>query len=327
MTNSFAGRKIILLCPTFYQYRNIIKSEIENMGGEVYAFDERPQKSSLFKVLLRLGFERLTGLAIDNYYNTIITNLEQEDVTDIFIVNAEAVNVSIINRMRSKFFKAKFTLYMWDSVKNKNKVKNIVDLFDEVYSFDPSDCESDSRFKFEPLFYGHEYANEKANYHEDIEFSFIGSIHSDRVNIVFNVLESIGDGFVYLFSPSKLFTLLKCITGKDRLRYLTNVKYQKMSIQEVSDIFSRSKCVLDINHPNQNGLTMRTFEVLGAGKKLITTNENIKSYDFYNKKQVLIIDRNNVSKSDVNAFINSDVHDYVVMDKYRIDNWIKRILA
>ena len=42
--------------------------------------------------------------------------------------------------------------------------------------------------------------------------------------------------------------------------------------------------VLDINHLDQSGLTIRTFEALGAGKKIITTNSEIKKYPFYIKQ-------------------------------------------
>jgi hypothetical protein len=56
---------------------------------------------------------------------------------------------------------------------------------------------------------------------------------------------------------------------------------------------SSCQAVLDIHHPGQSGLTMRTFEVLASGKKLITTNENVRNHDFYDPTLISIIDRNN----------------------------------
>ena len=49
-----------------------------------------------------------------------------------------------------------------------------------------------------------------------------------------------------------------------------------MKINDIVSLYKESEVILDINHPGQNGLTMRTFEALGAGKKLITTNTEIK---------------------------------------------------
>ena len=47
--------------------------------------------------------------------------------------------------------------------------------------------------------------------------------------------------------------------------------------------FNMKDChaVLDIEHPKQVGLTMRTFEVLASGRKLITTNRSIINHEFY----------------------------------------------
>jgi len=47
------------------------------------------------------------------------------------------------------------------------------------------------------------------------------------------------------------------------------------------DIIKNFKTIIDIERPLQKGLTMRTIEMLGTNKKIITTNN------------IFIIDRNN----------------------------------
>lgn len=49
------GRKILLLCPKFYDYANIINNGLIDLGAEVYYYDERPSNSFLFKLFLRLN--------------------------------------------------------------------------------------------------------------------------------------------------------------------------------------------------------------------------------------------------------------------------------
>jgi len=56
---------------------------------------------------------------------------------------------------------------------------------------------------------------------------------------------------------------------------------------------TKSKCVVDIHSPHQSGLTMRAIEALGAKRRLITTNNNVKCYDFFDDKNVLIFNMNN----------------------------------
>ena len=57
----------------------------------------------------------------------------------------------------------------------------------------------------------------------------------------------------------------------------------------MDEIVTNSKCVLDSAQANQNGLTIRVIEMLGAKKKIITTNEDVVNYDFYRPKMFMYI--------------------------------------
>jgi hypothetical protein len=64
-----------------------------------------------------------------------------------------------------------------------------------------------------------------------------------------------------------------------------------MSAETISQHYNESAAILDIEHPNQSGLTMRTFEVIASGKKLVTTNKKIVEHDFYEPARICVIDR------------------------------------
>ncbi|MTD01286.1 hypothetical protein GKS16_03215 [Streptococcus uberis] len=67
---------------------------------------------------------------------------------------------------------------------------------------------------------------------------------------------------------------------------------------------------------------MRTIEMLGMNKKIITTNSDIKNYDFYHPNNISIINRDSI-EIDPN-FLNSEYEpiDKEVYDKYSLKNWI-----
>ena len=92
--------------------------------------------------------------------------------------------------------------------------------------------------------------------------------------------------FVYLYK--RLFE--KDFKGFDYKK----LSFKSLNGDQIIELYNQSKVILDINHPGQKGLTMRTFEAIGAGKKLITTNSEIKKYPFYNKTNFLVIDRKNI---------------------------------
>ena len=82
---------------------------------------------------------------------------------------------------------------------------------------------------------------------------------------------------------------------------VSKINFKNLSMNSILDLYKESNVILDIHHPLQNGLTIRTFETLGAKKKIITTNEQIKKYIFYNSNNILIIDRKS-PKIDINFF-------------------------
>ena len=86
-----------------------------------------------------------------------------------------------------------------------------------------------------------------------------------------------------------------------------------------------SRCILDAPQAGQSGLTIRSIECLGAKRKIITTNSDIRFYDFYNENNILIFDGNIDTNS---PFFTEDYNDIPesVYQKYSLRNWLKTML-
>ena len=99
-----------------------------------------------------------------------------------------------------------------------------------------------------------------------------------------------------------------------------------MSKTGLIEIMCAGKAVLDIQHPNQTGLTMRTFEVMALQKKLITTNQDIVNYDFYRPENVYVIDRN-APYIETGFFDKAFAHlEPQLLYQYSIESWLKTLL-
>ena len=72
-----------------------------------------------------------------------------------------------------------------------------------------------------------------------------------------------------------------------------DIRFDSISPSKIKEIYKESRCILDVEHSAQRGLTMRTIEMIGLNKKLITTNQNISKYDFYDKNNICIINKKN----------------------------------
>jgi GT2 family glycosyltransferase len=221
---------------------------------------------------------------------------------------------------------------MWDSIQNKKPAMEAFPYFDWSYSFDNSDAQKIKGIQFRPLFFIDKYDADKNNLSlsQSIDLCFLGTVHSDRYNLIHNIkeqVEKIGlTHYFFMYFPSPILFWYK----KFRDIHFFNAKYKEFSfkqlkIEEIVERIMMSKVVLDIQHPKQTGLTMRTIEMIGAGRKLITTNTAIKKYDFYNENNILVIDRDNPKISP--SFFNSPYQEISpnIRYKYSIEGWIAEI--
>jgi hypothetical protein len=80
--------------------------------------------------------------------------------------------------------------------------------------------------------------------------------------------------------------------------------------------------LVDVQQKNQDGLTFRIFEALGYKKKLITNNQDIVTYDFYNPNNIFVISESNYEVP--SSFFETDFVeiDSDILSKYKLDNWI-----
>ena len=170
--------------------------------------------------------------------------------------------------------------------------------FDTLHSFDLEDCQGHRELNFRPLFYTDDFCRDLSYTEHKYDVSFIGTIHSDRYKVVKALKKIVAhkclNGYWYCYLQSKfIYHFYKATKDEFSDSQIEDFKFEKKDSSEIADIVNQSKSVLDIQHPNQTGLTMRTIEMIGMNKKLITTNASIVNYDFYNKKNILIIDRDN----------------------------------
>ena len=72
---------------------------------------------------------------------------------------------------------------------------------------------------------------------------------------------------------------------------------------------------------------MRTFETLGAGKKLVTTNADVQNYAFFDAANICVIDRNNPSVPA--AFLEKSATSVseATRKRYSLAGWVDEIFS
>lgn len=66
---------------------------------------------------------------------------------------------------------------------------------------------------------------------------------------------------------------------------------QRTDPRNMIESYQNCTAILELMREGQNGLSFRVFEAIAMEKKIITDNENIKNYDFYNPDNILVLDK------------------------------------
>ena len=321
-------KSILFFSPQFFNYEKEIKKKLEELGAIVLWFDDRPSNNFISKALIRINKNFIKN-KIANYYKAILGQLKsnKKQFDYVFFLNPEAISVNSLKEFKSEFYNAKFVLYMWDSFKNRKNTIDLLPVFDSKFTFDPQDAKK-FNLRLRPLFYIDIY---NARQIEALKYDllFIGTAHTDRYRFVSKIVTQLPKQLkvkLYFFLSSKPLFWAKKIFDKEfkKVRY-RSISFIPLTHKSNSELIHVSKIILDINHPKQVGLTMRTFEALGAQKKLITTNPDVANYDFYDKNNILIIDRSNPVISDEFLTASNTLLDNKILLKYSIKGWISEL--
>lgn len=324
-----AGKKILFFSPSFFGYENRIKEKLILLGAKVDLFDLRYSNLTIDKILMR-KFPKVVSKKTHRYHENILHSVGN-DYDYVFVIKGELLDEYIMKKMKEKYSGATFILYLYDSILNLRNFSRIEKYFDLKFSFDRSDCLKTDGFIFRPLFYLDEYTrSEIVNKDSMYDISFIGTIHSDRLRIIKMVDEEISKyslkSYFYMYLQSRILYYGYCLVSRQfRNEKASNFKYLPLPHLEISRVIEMSKCILDIHHPKQSGLTMRTIEMLGMKKKLITTNKDIINYDFYNPSNILVVNREKIEiKHDFFLTPFVDIDDSIYK-KYCLENWLHDI--
>ena len=319
-------QKVLFIAPVFYQYHTEIIKTLESFGAEVNFYPEITQ--SIWLRLSQKVSDKLRTYIEEKNRRALLAEIKKDEYDLVFIIRGGYFDPGFLQALKLKLSQAKFVMYQWDSVSQNNYLP-LIPYFDRVQTFDMKDAKQ-YELDYLPLFYTEEYASLKhQKQKKQYDIVFYGAYHSDRLEVVkaVSVLCKEHDlVFKIHLYITKLALIRLLVTGVISYKDKHFLKTYSVPANEIIDTYKRTTAVLDIELPIQDGLTIRTFEVLGAGLKLLTTNENIRQEAFFDDKDIMIIDRENVTVSP-SFFKGSQEQGRVDFEQYHINNWLEKVLS
>jgi hypothetical protein len=322
------SKRVLLIAPRVFGYDEDIRREIEQRGYAVDLLPDRPFRSSLMVATAKLRPE-LTLIYTDYLYKRLLESFGAPHYETILVVNAQTVSSNVLRLLRASYPRARFVLYMWDSIENRPMVLSKLGQFDRAYSFDPESARKYGMV-LRPLFFSKSF-EEMPTADIDFDLSFVGTIHTDRYAVIDRLRRQLPHGartYWYMYLQARwVYYWFRAVKPSMSRTTSSEFHFVPLSREGLRLTFARSRAVLDIEHPLQRGLTMRTLEALGARRKLVTTNAQIRDYDFFSSTNVCVIDRERPLVP--SEFFESAFED-IPLDMYRrytLAGWVDEVLA
>jgi len=320
------GKRILLIAPHFHEYHIEITKILRGLDANV-TFYEEVFYSRVYTLIRDKLFSPLNKILDNLYFARILKSIQSNEYDIFFLIRGGLITDEFLQMAKETSPHAYCVMYQWDSMVH-NDYKSKIKYFDKAYTFDKYDA-NNLKINYLPLFYTNDYANIK-NTQSDLicDVCFFGTYHSDRLHIIKAVAmfcEKNKLKFEYHLYAGRINISLLLLQKKIKFSDIKYFKSHTVTLSEIIKQYSVSKAVLDIEMTNQTGLTMRTIEALGSGRKLLTTNINIKESEVFDENFVQVLDRTNPTID--SEWLNSPLPSSDKYDQYHISKWISQIMS
>jgi len=319
--NNMEDKRVLFITFDMSGYYDSVYKELKSRYTHVDYYNTATLKFKYKNMLQKVQaffYKIITGKKLKNYYKCkeLVNNTVCHKYDITIIIRPDVFFDSQLQAIRN--VSKRFIAYYHDSINNIKRKKDIINFFDAVYSYEKKDVED-----FGLLFISNFIYFEGEVHNTETSYDAFSVMSDDyRVITLKNLAEHLKE---------KGYTCGFYVMKDGELPENTNITYinKRMCNNEVIDHIKRAPIIADIHKFGiQDGLTFRVFEAMGFRKKLITTNKDIKNYDFYNPNKLFIIeDARNINIP--NSFFESPYTELPeeIYKKYTVKSWVDNIVA
>ncbi len=326
-------KTIVFIAPEFFNFHRQIQTALELAGNKVHFIPDRPSKNALIKIFIRKARFFLKGY-LDSHFRAKAAEIQADSADEIFIIRGEGLSETALLELKSRFPRARVQLYLWDSVARSRGCMELIPHADQAWTYDSRDAKKYPELKFTLNFYvlSDSLLGKKAPVRDfDWELVFFGTAHGDRLKVLSRIGYALPKDirfyvFLYFQSPI-MYYARKFFDPAFRYFRKDQLSLKPKFGPEWEGVVTGASAILDIVHPQQGGLTIRTLESLALGFKVITTDPSIKDYPFYNPLQILVIDRHAPFIPPDFLRLPNDFEIHPSLRELELSNWLKRFFT
>lgn len=346
MIDNITGKNILLICFPFFGYDKAMRDELYRLGAkyvhlkEARYFAGSPIDDEFWHPVYRgIQFYFQKPNARTNWTEEFKKEIENIHFDVLLVIENTCFKKSFIPYLKSINPNIKTIWFLWDTFETQQKWhRDYIPLFDKVYTFDRDDAK-----KYNLEYYPDFYIDYKGGDNHKYDICFIGSAFGTKTLYRVKMTKQLQQqcdklglkSFFYIryydypVQKNPLKKLITNIFPNEHKRVMQAYKSEPymhenpMPLEECNNVMQNSDIIVDMNHPNRQGMTINAITAIATGKKLITTNRRIVKEEFYNPNNILIVDEQHpVIPAE---FITSKVEP-VNVTYLRMDNWLKHVI-
>ena len=255
-----------------------------------------------------------------NFCKKTLKNLPQKKFDYCLIIRGDLIPEFVINHAGS--ISNKMVDYQLDGLSVSSKILDYQKYFDRIFVFDPEDVKKypEAALHFLPNCY---FGEPDFSIPSEIDLLYIGQYLDERNVQLKNLHQYLEEHQLSYTSHTSLYRG-RCFEPLHPkvLQHKTSTSYEGNL-----DFVKKSKIIIDFKRKEHNGLSLRFFEAMQYGKKIITDNVSVKNYEFYHPNNIFVTDF--VHLDGILEFIQKPYHPLpeTLIEQYGFKNWIKVILG
>ena len=255
-----------------------------------------------------------------NFCKKSLKNLPQKKFDYCLVIRGDLIPEFVINHARS--ISKKMVDYQLDGLSVSSKILDYQKYFDRIFVFDPDDVKKypEAALHFLPNCY---FGEPDFSIPSEIDLLYIGQYLDERNVQLKNLHQYLEEHQLSYTSHTSLYRG-RCFEPLHPkvLQHKTSTSYEGNL-----DFVKKSKIIIDFKRKEHNGLSLRFFEAMQYGKKIITDNVSVKNYEFYHPNNIFVTDF--VHLDGILEFIQKPYHPLpeTLIEQYGFKNWIKVILG
>ena len=255
-----------------------------------------------------------------NFCKKSLKNLPQKKFDFCLVIRGDLIPEFVIKHARS--ISNKMVDFQLDGLSVSSKILDYQKYFDRIFVFDPEDVKKypEAALHFLPNCY---FGEPDFSIPSEIDLLYIGQYLDERNVQLKNLHQYLEEHQLSYTSHTSLYRG-RCFEPLHPkvLQHKTSTSYEGNL-----DFVKKSKIIIDFKRKEHNGLSLRFFEAMQYGKKIITDNVSVKNYEFYHPNNIFVTDF--VHLDGILEFIQKPYHPLpeTLIEQYGFKNWIKVILG